>query len=114
MDANEIKHDSIVNLVEMELRSRGHNKIIQHLQYKHLYKMPGEIDLFCRIDDYVLLFEIKGHYNRHLHCKAIKQLDHAEKYVKSLYKDKRIFKFFIYGDGEEIKYNWIKRMEVKK
>ena len=92
------KHDTLVELVVEELKVRGYTDIHKFEDYKSK-GYSGEIDLYTITDNYILLFEIKctprGRHER----KAREQLDRATEYF--LPKDKRVFKFYVYGCGKD-------------
>jgi Holliday junction resolvase-like predicted endonuclease len=97
------EHDKLVDIVKRELINRGYEKIYDHIEYTR--KNSGEIDLYARKNNYILLFEIKCNKNKKSYEKAINQLYRAEKYYFK--KKHRVFKFLVY-DIKEPKIEWIR------
>lgn len=97
------KHDALVEIIEQELWSRGIKETYKFEEYNK--GVCGEIDLYARKDNYVLLFEMKSNDTYKARKKAIQQLDRAEKYC---FKNKRVFKFYVTNCSNP-KIEWIKK-----
>lgn len=99
-------HDSLVDLINDEMLSRGYTNIHRNVNYKQ--KRSGEIDLYVQHNKYIYLFEMKSNYSIKSYNKAIDQLHRAEKYYfrNNGKKRYRVFKFFVY-DHKDPKIKWI-------
>jgi hypothetical protein len=94
MDANERRHEDLVDKVEKELMNLGYQEVYKHTTYSSHNKC-GEIDVFVRNQDNYLVFEIKGTDSIRHYKKAKKQLVRAERYC---FTDERCFLFYVYGN----------------
>ena len=101
------KHDSLVGLVEEELKTRGYTEIYKNVKYSN--GLDGEIDIYAVNKKYILNFEVKCNHNNKAYNKAKDQLTKAETYFHP--KNSRVFNFYVYGDcksNNNIYYNWLK------
>lgn len=83
-------YDFLIDLVEVELRSRGFQSIYKNTLYHQ--GGCGEIDLYTVRDGYVLLFEMKCTDNYRSRKKATEQLDRAS---VNCFPNNRVFKFYV-------------------
>lgn len=100
---SEGKHDSLIDVVESELRSRGYTDIFRNTNYS--YKDCGEIDLYAVKNNYVLLFEMKSNDTYKARKKAISQLSRA---TNNCFNNYRVFKFYV-SNYKEPQIEWIRR-----
>ena len=96
------RHDSLIELVEQELQNRGFQTIYKNTTYSE--HSCGEIDLWAKRDDYILLFEMKSTYSQKTRNKALKQLERAE---KNCFPYNRVFKFYV-SNYKNPRVEWIK------
>ena len=108
------KHDSLVNIIELELKYRGFNPTqINKFKEYHSRIQDGEIDLYTSKYNNILIFEIKSNDTYKGRKKAIEQLDRAEKNYFSTFNNKnvRYFKFYAYWNKDNTyKIEWIKNL----
>lgn len=101
------KHNSLVDLVEEELKFRGYTEIYKNTTYSN--GLDGEIDIYAVKNNYILNFEIKCNHTNKAYKKAKDQLSRATRYYHP--RNSRVFNFYVHGDckqGNNIYFNWIK------
>jgi Holliday junction resolvase-like predicted endonuclease len=98
-----LRHDSLIDLVEKELRSRGFEDVVRN-EFYNLGEC-GEIDLYAVRGKYVLLFEVKARDSYKSRKKAIEQLTRAE---RNCFPFHRVFKFYV-SDYKEPLIEWVRR-----
>lgn len=96
------RHDSLIDVVEDELRNRGYQSVYRNTEYSNM--SCGEIDLFATRGDYVLVFEMKSNNNYKSRKKAFEQLDRAE---TNCFPFHRVFKFYV-SDYKNPVIEWVK------
>lgn len=99
-------HDKLVNLVEEEFHRRGFTQTFKFREYNFPTR-SGEIDLYAKYDEYILLVEVKSTDTSKSKRRAHRQLYNAEKYF---FKNKRVFKFYVYENKHSHEYvlEWLK------
>ena len=102
------RHDSLIDRVEAELINRGYQTIYKNTTYSE--HSCGEIDLWAKRDDYILLFEMKTTYSNKTRKKATEQLNRAE---KNCFPYNRVFKFYV-SNYKNPRVEWIKNYGGKK
>jgi len=90
--------------VSQYLNVRGYD-VKDHIEYGGYYAC-GELDVLAFKDNYALVFEVKTTGNYKTRAKAINQLNRAERYCHLL-QGKRVFKFYVHGNGEDYITRWI-------
>lgn len=97
------RHNRLVGLIAQELKERGYEPIMYEEYGKPI---KGEIDLYAKRGEYVLLFEMKSEDSSSAYRHAIQQLDRAEKYR---FPYKRVHKFYVTYENNTPKIKWVRR-----
>lgn len=97
------RHNSLVDRIEKHMVYRGYNIIYKNTEYN--LASCGEIDLWAKKDDYILMFEMKATHNYKNRKKAISQLERAE---KNCFPYNRVFKFYV-SNYKNPQIEWIKK-----
>lgn len=103
-DKNNCKHDSIVNRLEDIV-----NRRLPDFKTYQLTSYPGgEIDLYAKKGDYVLLFEIKCNDSYKNYNHAVEQMQRAKRLFFG-YRP-RVFMFYAFQEknSNHINYTWVK------
>ena len=99
---NQWRHDSLIDIVEKDLKDRGFKNIYKNTEYSNI--SCGEIDLWAKKDNYILIFEMKSSYSQRTRNKAIEQLNRAE---RNCFPLNRVFKFYV-SNYKCPRIDWIK------
>jgi Holliday junction resolvase-like predicted endonuclease len=102
----ERRHDSLIDFVEAELKSRGFRDVYRNVNYNK--NKCGEIDLYALRDGYVLLFEMKSTNCYKSRKKALDQLNRAR---LNCFRGSRVFSFYV-SDYKNPSIEWIKSKEL--
>lgn len=104
MKGSQGKHDSLIELVAKELDRRGYQSVYKNTEYSA--RSCGEIDLWTKRDNYILLFEMKCNDTYKARRKAYEQMDRAE---RNCFPHSRVFKFYVYNH-ENPTIEWVKNV----
>jgi len=116
-----LKHNEIVNSLEKRLvaSSTDYDKIEKEHYYQYLNAdIFGECDLhaifYSDKNKYLLCFEVKATHDSLNKKRAMVQLYKDKHYYSKMFKPKRVFTFYVYGDSDQYVIKWIssKQLEV--
>lgn len=105
-------HDTIVRNLEQRLieSNNYHHISIEENLYDNSHQCIGEVDVYAlRIvndDLYLLVFEVKGRHCSNNEGKARKQLKRNASYLCDKLEPDYIAKFYVYGDSNNLKYQY--------
>ena len=106
------KHDKIIDEIVNRLYNSqvDYDLIEQQREYDMNNGKHGECDIYAVHKHDLLLFEIKSRNAKKHRLKAYHQLEKDSLYFNRLFKPHRIFKFYVYGEGNHYK---IERVNLK-
>lgn len=100
-------HDRLIQMVNERCKVMGVEHLFNNIEYNRGTQIEGEIDVYAKQYDNILLFECKSSYSKRNQNKAQDQLDRAERFIQEALHPRRIYKIEVYN-YKYPEYKWYK------